>query len=512
MSDWTAGYRTDTEYVHAYHGELNPLRARVALTNAGIACPAFHTAFELGYGQGLSVNMHAAGSPVAWYGNDFNALQAANAQELAAASGAGAQLTEESFAELAKRRDLPDFDYIGLHGIWSWVSSSNRKLVTDFIRRKLKPGGVVYLGYNTTAGFASFEPVRQLLLQHSRVMGVKGRGILPRVGDAVEFAERLFALNPPFVRLNPVASESVKTLRRKSKHYLAHEYFNLDWQPMHFAEIAEQLHGAKLEYGCSAHYMDHIGNSNFTIEQQRFLQEIPDTVFRESVKELMLHQRFRKDFWVKGARRLTTGERRQRLRRLRFVMTALRTEIPQTVKGVMGEARIDTESFRIVLDQLQDHSVLTLGEIEKSAAGSPISLSELMDALLVLSGLGVVQPAHEEVVAKKTRAQCAALNLHLLQQSLSRADCAYLASPITGGGIPVNHVQQLFLLARHEGHKKPGQWAAFARQALAGLEQKLVVKDKVLEDPTEQLDALDRVANDFARAKLPTLRKLLVVD
>ncbi len=511
MSDWTAGYRTDTEYLHAYHGEVNPLRARIALTNAGIACPAFHNAIELGYGQGLSVNLHAAGSLVAWYGNDFNALQAANAQELAAASGAGAVLTDESFEELSKRRDLPEFDYIALHGIWSWVSDANRRLITDFIRRKLKPGGVAYIGYNTLAGYSSFEPVRHAMLQHSRLMGAQGRGILPRVGDAMAFMEKLFSLNPPFARLNPVATQTLRNLRDKSRQYLAHEYFNGHWQPMHFADVAEQLYGAKLEFACSAHYMDHIEASNFTAEQLSFLQEIPDVVFREGVKELMLHQRFRKDFWVKGARRLTTGERRLRLRRLRFVLTATRAQVPTTIKSVLGEARIDTDAFRGVLDLLQHQDPLTLGEMEKALAGSRITLNELTNTVLMLAGQGVVHPAQEDAVAAKVRSRCDAINLHLLQQSPARADRNFLACPLTGGGVPVSHLEQLFLLARHEGRRKPTQWAEFALQALAGLEQKLMVKDRVIEDAAAQMQALGPVAAEFAKVRLPALRKLQVV-
>jgi len=35
--------------------------------------------------------------------------------------------------------DLPDFDFIGMHGIWSWISEEDRALIVEFIRRKLKP-------------------------------------------------------------------------------------------------------------------------------------------------------------------------------------------------------------------------------------------------------------------------------------------------------------------------------------------------------------------------------------
>jgi len=511
MTDWSAGYRTDIEYTQGYYGELNPLRARFAVTNAGFACPAFGTACELGFGQGLSVNIHAAASPTVWHGNDFNAGQAANAREMAAAAGAGAVLTDDSFAEFLQRTDLPDFDYIGLHGIWSWVSDKNRHTITEFIRRKLKPGGVVYLSYNNMAGFAGFEPVRHLLFEHARVLGTKGRGIAAGVTDAVSFRSRLFATNPLVARLNAVAAESVKSLQGKNKQYLAHEYFNENWHPMHFSKVAEWLHAAKLDYACSAHYMDHVDDANFTAEQQQLLQEIPDAVFREGAKELMLHQRFRKDFWVKGGRRLSVTERRQQLRRLRFVMVLSRSQVPATMTCTVGEANLEDAIYRPVLDLMQDHHVRTLGEIEKAVAESKLSLAQVKEAVLVLTGLGVLLPAQDAKVAAQARTYTDNLNLHLLRHAQVNDDILYLASPVTGGGILVSRMQQLFLVARQAGSKKPAQWADYTWQVLAEQGQKLVREGNVLETPEQNLGVLTADAKEFASERLPILRKLQVV-
>src|SRR5690348_5278214 len=148
MSDWTAGYVADVEYTYGYYNELNPLRAPMALADLALACPRFDTACELGFGQGLSVNVHAAATTTRWYGTDFNPAHAAFARELAEAAGSGAELVDEAFAEFCARPDLPDFDYIGLHGTWSWVSDENRAVLVDFLRRKLKLGGVVFISYN----------------------------------------------------------------------------------------------------------------------------------------------------------------------------------------------------------------------------------------------------------------------------------------------------------------------------------------------------------------------------
>src|ERR1700761_572213 len=182
MSDWTEGYVADMGYTYGYHPELNPVRVPLAFLHSGLAPPAVATACELGFGQGLSANLHAAASMTQWYGTDFIPSQAALARELAAVSGAAASFFDESFAEFCARTDLPDFDFIGLHGVWSWISDANRAVIVDFLRRKLKVGGVAYLGYNVQPGHASTVPLREILCGHVERMGASGEPLGGRIG------------------------------------------------------------------------------------------------------------------------------------------------------------------------------------------------------------------------------------------------------------------------------------------------------------------------------------------
>lgn len=64
MNDWTSGYVADIGYTYGYYQELNSLRARLALLHAGLVPPGEGAACELGFGQGLSVNIHAASSGI----------------------------------------------------------------------------------------------------------------------------------------------------------------------------------------------------------------------------------------------------------------------------------------------------------------------------------------------------------------------------------------------------------------------------------------------------------------
>ena len=143
MNDWTSGYVADISYTYGYYSELNPNRSRLALLTNGIPCNNIKAACELWYGQGVSANIHASASTSKWFGTDFNPSQAGFAQELAQISENQAKLFDEAFAEFCNRDDLPDFDFIGIHGIWSWISDANREILVDFISRKLKVCGLL---------------------------------------------------------------------------------------------------------------------------------------------------------------------------------------------------------------------------------------------------------------------------------------------------------------------------------------------------------------------------------
>jgi len=314
MTDRTDGYLTDIGYTHGYYAELNPLRARLALLNAGLKVPQMGAACELGFGQGLSLNIHAAASATRWHGTDIIADHAATARQLAAASGAAVGICQDSFEEFGARHDLPAFDYIGLHGVWTWISDRNRAVIVDFVRRKLKPGGVLYIDYNTLPGWTGVSPLRHLLVEHAHRTDAQDRGIVERIDDALTFSDRLLATNPEYLRENPQLLERLKTLKKEDRRYLAHEYFNHDWAPMHFATVQRWLEPAAVSYICSADFADHVEALNLSEPQRRLLGEIDDPGFRQSVRDFLINQHFRRDYWIKGAAKLSDAERADALR------------------------------------------------------------------------------------------------------------------------------------------------------------------------------------------------------
>ena len=511
MTDWTDGYRADIDYTYGYYSELNPLRAELALLAAGIAPPQTAIACELGFGQGLSLNMHAAASGAEWFGTDFNPSQAAFAQHLAKASGAKLSVFDEAFEQFCNRADLPDFDYIGVHGIWSWISDHNRKVMTDFVRRKLKVGGVLYLSYNTMPGWAAMVPVRHILSQHAEVMAAPGRGISSRIEAALEFSDKLLALNPAYARLNPAITERLKKIKSQNRHYVAHEYFNQEWQPMAFADLAGWLEPAKLSYACSANPLDNVDAVNLTRDAQAFLKDIPDPMFRETTRDFIVNQQFRRDYWMKGVRRLPMLEQAEALRRLRLILLTPRADVTLKAPGAMGEATMSETIYPAILDVLADHKAHSVADIEKAVKSKSVTLPQLIEAVMVLTGKGDAVLVQDEKAAAAARKTSHALNKHLTGMARGSATIGYLASPLIGGGAAVERLHQLFLLAIAGGATAPADWAKAAWVLLGNQGQRVMKDGKALEGDAANLAEIDARAKDFAQKRLPLLKTLMVV-
>jgi SAM-dependent methyltransferase len=512
---WTDGYVADIGYTYGYYPELNPLRARLALLNAGIMPQAARpgegfTACELGFGQGVSVNIHAAATGSAWWANDFNPAQVRHAQGLAQASGATLHLHDDAFERYAARTDLPSFDFIGLHGIWSWISDENRSVIVDFIRRKLKVGGVVYVSYNTLPGWAQFLTMRHLMTRHSERLSAQGEGTVARVQASLGFMQRLVDLKATYVAAHGAVAPRLERMKGQDPHYLAHEFFNRDWHPMHFADMAQWLEPAKLQYACSAHLLDHADSINLTAEQVVALSEIKDTEFRESVRDALVNQAFRRDYWIKGAVRLSAPERHAALREERVVLVKPRAAVPHQVAGALGNADLISTINDPLLDALAHHQPVSLGELEDRLSPA-VTFPQMMQAVMLMTGAGHLAVAQPHPTTQASLNTCHALNAQLRRQAATDNNSLYLASPVTGGGLSVGRFQQNFIEAALSGLADPHQWATYTWDLLQRSGQRVLKDGHALQEPQDNLDELTRQAQAFAADVWPMLQALRVV-
>jgi len=515
-SDWTHGYVQRGDYTHHYCRELSPSLLDFACLSRGISNSLADRPLkylELGFGQGLSLNVHAAACQGEFWGTDFMPVHVLNARELAAASGSGARLFEDSFEEFARRDDLPEFDVIGMHGTWSWISSENRATVLDLVRKKLAPGGVFYMSYNALPGCAAELSLRNFLKLHAEQVSSPLLGVSEKLDAALALVRSLAEAGSRHFQEHGDSKALFERVNAQSRNYLAHEYLGQHWQPMGFTDVAALASEAKLEFATSALLLDHLDSLAFPDKAKRLLEDAKAPALRETLRDYLVNQRFRRDIFVKGLRRMSAEARDERFARTRFVLRAR----PEKILGAkipmpFGEAELKSETYGALSAVLAEHDFApkSLEYLKQHPDCKAFRPGQLMNALRLLVSTGHLHVAQSEAAAAEAAPRCQALNAHLLEHAAQSDDISVLASPITGSGVLVSHEQQLFLHARALGKTSPSEWAAHAQRRYSALGIRLTNAGKVLEPGTETQAHLEQSARTFENEELAVLRALAV--
>ncbi len=284
--NWPEGYFVNIPYTKGYYREMAPAYLRFCLLLKGVLPPdaANFNYCELAMGHGYSANIHAAANDGIFVGLDFMPDHALFAERMAKGAATGLQVRDAGIAEFCSG-STDEFDYVCLHGGWSWIAGHNREIIVNFLGRCLKPGGVFYVSYNTWPGWFSAAPLRKLFTLFDNYYGSAGMPETERIGNAVTLTEALLDCNPLFLNASEWIRERFDGLKKENPAYLAHEFFNADWNVEWSSDVAKQLWRAKLSFGASAAVCDNIDGFGFTEDAGRFLSSIANPLLREQVRD-----------------------------------------------------------------------------------------------------------------------------------------------------------------------------------------------------------------------------------
>lgn len=509
--DRADGYITDVQYTQGYYAELSPSRIDLALLCAGQAPIPEGPCCELGFGQGLSMVMHAASHPDrAFYGNDFIPSHVVSATHLAEGGHVRIQVSDDSFADYLGRPNLPDFALIVLHGVWSWISATNRERIVDFLKRKLMPGGVVYVSYNVGAGWIGALPLRELLALHAARMQPQSLPSSQRIGEALKFLGQILNMDPATVAQVPALKRRVDALMEQDARYLAHEYLNADWHITTFAEVAQALSPAKLQYACSSMLLDQINSVQLTDAQQQYLAGVNDTVMRQSIRDFFTAHSFRRDIWVKGASPLSSTASARAWRSARFVPVSPPSEEPVKVRGSRGVATLPEATSNKLLRLLHESTgPVSFGELRSSLEHSS-GASSFLQILFLMLASGRMDAARSDADIAKAREQTSLLNGHMISRAVVDGLEGTLISPVTGVAAKQTRLALTFFHAVKQGAETAEQAVPAVARHLLGAGEQILAEGKPVTTIEAAITALRPVGQELD-GLLPVLRRLEVL-
>ncbi len=284
---WSEGYFVELPYSPGYYRELCPAHLRFCLLLKGLEPPASRgfDYCELTMGKGYSANVHAAANNGRFLGMDFLPVHVSYAKTMAECAKTGLQVSGQSLEEFCSDKSHGGYDYICMHGGWSWISARNRSHVTDFLKKYLNPGGIFYVSYNCWPGCSSAWPLRGLLTLFEEYYGTPGIAPKQRIMDSIALADAFMHCDPLFLNSSDWIGERFERLKTEETSYLAHEFYNTDWHVAWFREIAAQLGEARLAYTASARVRDNLGSFGLTQDAAKFMRNIQNEIVKEQLRD-----------------------------------------------------------------------------------------------------------------------------------------------------------------------------------------------------------------------------------
>ena len=229
---------------------------------------------ELGSSCGGNIIPQALYYPEATFtGIDLSPVQVQHGNDLIQSMGlTNVTLLEKNIMDIDD--DFGTFDYILVHGIWSWVPDVVKNKILSICNRNLSSRGIAYISYNTYPGWKRLEQLRDIMLyseKHAPNNSLKDRtvytkNVLKLIAETMKMDERSRVQSD--YKIN-----NINRVIESNDYYVGHEYLETFNDPVYvsqFVERAERL-------GCT-----YVGDESL---QRSFITWLDDAVV-ENIKAL----------------------------------------------------------------------------------------------------------------------------------------------------------------------------------------------------------------------------------
>ncbi len=353
MSDWSHGYDVSMAYSFGFFREMAPTWLDFCATLAGYEAPERRTGkfryLELGSGQGFGLCLLAAANPEGEFtGVDFQPEHVSHSRNLADAAGlTNARFIEADFMDLAAQwpQQLGQFEYVALHGIYSWVSDELRAAVLQCLNHAVAPGGLVYASYNALPGWLGSVPFQHF----ARLMkGMSSEPATVAIDRSLDMLSSLAAAEAPVFRALPTLAPKVEAMKGREKSYLVHEFLAEGWKPFWQSEVREQFRRSQLDYVASATLADDLVSEFLPSALHDALAQQQDGKLREDLQDFVINKVFRRDIYCRGAQKRSGGKSAPEA--VLYKIAAVPPAAPISFETAFGVIKWEPEVFRNIVD------------------------------------------------------------------------------------------------------------------------------------------------------------------
>ena len=384
------GYPEGMDYLKLAFNIISPKHIALCLNLAGKSCVNLSNTFtyaELGAGFGVSIAGWAAQYPQGeFHSIDYNSNQTQWTRRLADMSGLDNLFVHNCTINQALSIQLPHFDFIIIHGVYSWVSDDVRGECRAFINKFLKPGGCVYLSYNAMPGFKDIAPMRALIqewvsadMQDNPLEALKG---------GLDLLRKLKDGKAGFFENSPLAVNRLEHWLSDAPQYLMAELLGKQHKAYHFNELLVELAEAGVAWACSADLIHYLASLNPPPALKQVLPLTHGNTMGETVKDMFYNTTFRTDLFVRQGHGDTVPFT-ESLSETHFCLAHVHEPMPDKASRHNFHALLEKDIFRLLQAGMKTASP----SIRQLMGSLGKAYEEVLESLCILMALDWVHPA-----------------------------------------------------------------------------------------------------------------------
>jgi SAM-dependent methyltransferase len=509
------GYITDVSYIPGFYPNMAPVAMRYVAALNRVTPPEVATGFrylELGCGLGRSLTTLAAANPRGdFVGVDVNPEHTKLVDRDITAGGLkNARIVTSDFAHLPD--DLGEFQFIALHGVYSWVSREVREQILSLAKKRLTPGGLLLVSYNAMPGWAHLQPIRGILRQYA---ALRQGDSLQRTRDALSYLVYIRDKKAKYFEDNPRASAYLDGLLKQDIRYLAHEYLNEHWTSFYFADVAGTFAANGMSFVGSLPVFTNFWDLCVRPEFQELFRTTVNRLVTEAHKDFCANTAFRWDIYAKQPKMMPdVADRLRDADDFHFRTARPGSTLPYQVNLGVVTSTVQGPLYQSLLGMLSKHS-MRLSEIiaaEPLEGTPPAELAKAVDAGVAM-GLfdvtaGPVGDSPAELTGKITLRS--AFNKAVLATDALGGRPVALASEASGTGHSLGDFDAAILHELVE-HGREGL-AGRVDTRLTGSGRSLQREGKPVSDPTERMKLVQQACGVFLTSSLPHLARLGILE
>jgi len=248
---------------------------------------------ELGCASGGNIIPHAYKNPKSEYvGIDLSNVQIqAGQKKIDDLNLENIKLHHLSINDINK--DFGKFDYIIVHGVYSWVPKHVQKDILRICSENLSAKGLAFISYNTYPGWKIKEVVRDAMI----LRGSSHTDPYKKLAHARGMVNFLHEMTANNSIMRSLIDSEIELIRNAAPHYLSHEFLEEFNQPCYFKDFvlnAEQydltylaeaephtMFVSNLGQKVAAPLLQECGNSQIMLEQ--YMDFLKNRPFRQTI-------------------------------------------------------------------------------------------------------------------------------------------------------------------------------------------------------------------------------------